>query len=689
TFGIDVGKNIANLKTELSMDISNQLEKANSAFRTNIQELTLSSLVTSLNQLSNSNQSIRIFMEGHGREPWNDTMDISRTVGWFTSLFPVVLSFNADYKSQLMNVKQVLRQSTSHGISYNESLVNQDQKVASQLKSELRITFNYLGRFQGSKSANSFFKKSTLVKSQDSLIVDSLRENVLITCFHSDGKLGLSITFDGSIDKRLISNWLDLWKQEMSSLIIDLSTFDSIQGLTHSDFSLLPLNVSMTEVMENTQLKLGQPLDQILDIYPATPLQEGLISSMLLNSSEYVIQDVWKVTGELDCQKFKSAWKKVAELHNSLRTTFMTISTGIFQVVWKEDLSEWTYSNWSSEYKDTLFNQLKQDRERGFTLENPSLVRFHIASGNEFVIIFTIHHSIIDGWSTPIAISFKRHVESVLEMDSKKAEQYWSHHLEGANYKSSPFALIRYPESSKHGQQTGTIEYNEKCVLQTQLEYHVTLNTILRLSWALVLRQYVCEENVVFGTIVSGRDSGIKDVEGCVGLLISTIPIHVKMNANAMLSSVLQELQSSYIESLPHVHASLVDIKKWSSCPTSLFDTLFIYQNYPTISSQKSTTLKLQAISPNEIVPYPITLTVSTHQQKIHYQFLYNPQNISTTQILNLTKNFENAFHNIINTKNRPIKEMSKITNYEAEKLLNFGTGPVKSIDYECAHYAF
>ncbi|KAI8891512.1 condensation domain-containing protein, partial [Globomyces pollinis-pini] len=178
----------------LPEEFTNQLDMANISFRTNVQELVLASLVQSLSSLQGQNDSIRIHLEGHGREPWNDSLDITRTVGWFTSLFPVVLPVHEiDIKKQLKSVKQIIRSIPQNGITYG-------LQETKEFQNETNIVFNYLGRFQSFEGSKAFFNEDQIVKRFEVDPNMITEENAVITAYHENKKLFIRMQYDDNLD---------------------------------------------------------------------------------------------------------------------------------------------------------------------------------------------------------------------------------------------------------------------------------------------------------------------------------------------------------------------------------------------------------------------------------------------------------------------------------------------------------
>ena len=127
------------------------LQEVPAAYRTEINDVLLTALAQAFAQWTGS-QSLLVDLEGHGREDLFEEVDLSRTVGWFTALFPVRLDLEdtAGPGEALMAVKEQLRQVPNRGIGYGLlRYLCQDEEVVRQVRGlpQPQVSFNYLGQF--------------------------------------------------------------------------------------------------------------------------------------------------------------------------------------------------------------------------------------------------------------------------------------------------------------------------------------------------------------------------------------------------------------------------------------------------------------------------------------------------------------------------------------------------------------
>ncbi|WYL98779.1 MAG: amino acid adenylation domain-containing protein [Gloeotrichia echinulata CP02] len=147
--------------TEISVFLTEEetrilLQDVPSVYNTQINDLVLTALVQTFAQWTGS-PSLLIDLEGHGREELFDDVDLSRTVGWFTTIYPVLLDLGTTSSptEALKTIKEQLRRIPHHGIGYGIlRYLGQNQNISQQLQMlpKAELCFNYLGQFDQIRS---------------------------------------------------------------------------------------------------------------------------------------------------------------------------------------------------------------------------------------------------------------------------------------------------------------------------------------------------------------------------------------------------------------------------------------------------------------------------------------------------------------------------------------------------------
>ena len=214
------------------------------------------------------------------------------------------------------------------------------------------------------------------------------------------GELVLRWTFSAErYEPQTISELADAYLGELHSLI-EHCLRDDAGGLTPSDFPLAKLNQAQLDA-------LPIPAAAIEDVYPLTPMQEGMLLHTLLEPGTglYYMQDRYRINSELDPQRFAQAWQAVIARHEALRASFCwNVGEDMLQVIHKPGSTPIEYLDWSeiadAEQEPKLQALLKTEREAGFDLLNqaPFHLRLIRVGAARYWFMMSNHHILIDAW---------------------------------------------------------------------------------------------------------------------------------------------------------------------------------------------------------------------------------------------------------------------------------------------------
>lgn len=628
-------------------------------FRTRVDCVLVSAFLEAITDWS-GHDSLLINMEGHGREEIFEEIDPSRVMGWFTTIFPVFLKRNRerDPVELLKSVKENLRKIPNHGLGYGVlRYLSNDSEISLNLSSmpESEISFNYLGQFGNIPDASSFTpaKESSGTERGPQNLREHLIDFIGIV---SDGKLKTQWIYSDKFHRKSTMEELSrLFVDRLQNLLSRCRESES-WNYTPSDFPLANLDQTTLDRLVGNR--------KVTDLYPLSPLQEGLLFHAADSSDDglYIQQMVTDFEGCIDKAAFESAWSRVIQRHNILRTGFHWADLKVpLQRVHEEVSCPVLWHDWceftSEEQNDMWDKKVMEDRARGFDLNNPPLMRLEVVqlSKRKWRSLWSHHHIILDGWSIPRIlkevfefylaaskqkslslappIPYSHYISMLSTQDKAAAEMYWKKTLAG----------FREPTSIRMEQPTGEVElaaplYDEVEIqlseeLSGQLSSfaknrRLTLNTIMQGMWSLLLYRYSGQKDVLFGRAVSGRSMDLPGVDSMVGLFINTLPLRIEISENTMLLDFLEEVQRLGIESIQYEYSSLAQVQGWSemSRGESLFETLFIFENYPLerpLADADSVDLTVVDIQTLERTNYPLTFYVTPGnviQLKIAYQ---------------------------------------------------------------------
>ncbi|BAZ30184.1 amino acid adenylation domain protein [Cylindrospermum sp. NIES-4074] len=238
--GANTVETVSTVSTRLDVETTRSLlQEVPAAYRTQINDLLLTALIQTFEGWT-GNGLLLIDLEGHGREGLFEDVDLSRTVGWFTTIFPVLLNLKA-FSAQgeaLKFVKEQLRSIPNKGIGYGV-LRYLAGKWAEKLVSlpQAEICFNYLGQFDHALSESSLFALSSEPSGPIRSPRGSRRYLLEINSFIAKGQLQVDWTYSQALHRReTVSKLAEEFIEKLRSLIAHCQSSEA-GGYTPSDFA--------------------------------------------------------------------------------------------------------------------------------------------------------------------------------------------------------------------------------------------------------------------------------------------------------------------------------------------------------------------------------------------------------------------------------------------------------------------
>ncbi|WP_245763875.1 non-ribosomal peptide synthetase [Pseudoalteromonas denitrificans] len=595
-FGLD-----QNLTTQL-------LQQAGHTYRTQINELLLCSVFMGFNQWS-GNKSIRIALEGHGREDLTPLLDLSQTVGWFTSIYPLVLSSKSmNIQEVICSIKEQYRAVPCHGIGYGvlRYLTKDESLIESQA---IDIAFNYLGQFDQVITQDSYFGSATESRGLEVSHARKIDHGITLNGAVTGGTLSFNLNYDlARFSEKSMQSLAQSLEQALKDVISHCLS-PNAGRLTISDFPLAKMNL--------IQLDTWQAKYDIANIYKATPMQQGMLFHSLLDKNAYVTQIMMTLEGNLNTALFREAWQSVVARHDIFRTIFVGEDSGEIQqlVLTKATLpwSEFDMTESIPEVQQQLIHAYRQnDLRKGFELTIAPLMRITLWSlGNhQHQLLWSHHHALNDGWclslvfgevikvyqnlkeneriTLPAVIPYRNYIAWLAEQDEQAAREFWRASLSDID------VMTALPLEKDIGQGcsglneivTVSSEFTDeetKLLSQFARKNQLTMNVLVQAAWAFILSRYSGENSVVFGTTVSGRPPELLGVEQMVGLFINTVAVRIDIEGNIKLGEWLTKLHHSQVTRDEHCYLSLSEVQRLAnlSGKGELFDSLLVFENYP------------------------------------------------------------------------------------------------------------
>nr|WP_237710358.1 non-ribosomal peptide synthase/polyketide synthase [Mycobacteroides abscessus] len=627
------------------------------AFRAGVQDILLIGYALALTEFLGVTLPVGIEVEGHGRMEdlggCAAEIDLSRTVGWFTTKYPVALAVSGKsgrsagrlrwdqvvagdplLGAVIKDAKEQLR-SLPEGMTYGlMRYLNSDVDLTG---AEPTVGFNYLGRLGGGGAGRSESHDQLWQVSPDTAAVAAavtalpmpLAHTVELNASTAETEDGPSLyaawTWAPSVlDEVQAARLSQLWFDALAGICAHVRSGGG--GLTPSD--IVPARLTQCELDD---LARDHAID---DVLPLTPLQHGLLfqaNTSRGNSDDdvYAMQLDITIAGPLDADRLREAVRAVVNRHPNLAARFDKRFDEPVQIIPANPTVPWQVVEIDVEqadYEQCLQGLCAAERAAVCDVVNQSAFRAALIriDENEHRFVMTYHHIVLDGWSLPIllrevfasyygqrlpvASSYRRFVTWLTERDVDGARRAWREILKDFDRPALVAPKGRLP--GRRATETFRISAEvSDAVGQLARSQHTTANTVLQAAWAQVLMWLTGRHDVAFGVAVSGRSAEVAGADSMVGLLINTVPVRVTVTPDTTIAELLANLQRQHSDTLDHQHLALSEIQH-AVGHEQLFDTLFVYQNYPvqTMASSMPDGLSITAVSGREYNHYPLTL---------------------------------------------------------------------------------
>ena len=712
-------------------ETNNLLSGIHHAYNTQINDVLLSGLARTLASW-HGGQATRIFLESHGRDMAGVDLDITRTVGWFTAMYPVVLPLASEAEDigfQLQTIKESLRNIPNQGYGYG--LLRYLRQALTDKEPSPRVTFNYLGQFDSDLSGTPF--RFAAEQSGDPVSPDSqLPHDLSFYGITREQQLTLYINFDPQrFAPDTLQNLLGEYRQALLA-IVDHCKARKVREITPSDLSWSGLNLQSWQTLLR---QANTNAAEIQDVYPLSPLQSGMLYEHLYDrdSQNNFLQVTFRIQGDFDTNLFTRAWNELFQRHDTLRTRFWHQSEQPLQLVYRQREVPVKIEDWrslSQQEQQQRLNQLRQqDRSRTFDISNgETLMRFTLVQLDQhsFEVVWSFHHIVMDGWCFGIvyreflslyqnlvagtlselapAKSYASYIQWLAQQDEDAAETYWKNYL--ADFvsqtgipKLASANLLDEPAEAEQAHAYHTFEFATDLTAQlNQLaaQHQVTLYTVLRALWALLLAKYNDTSDVVFGMTVAGRPENIDGIENMLGLFINTLPSRIQVDDELTLAQLLQQVHVDGIRSKPYHHHPLHRIQAVTDLRQNLFDHIVVFENYPmgTTLTQRNEQFPYFYVEHSEVfeqISYDFGLFITPGEQ-IEFLLEFNPHCFPDSVIQGIERHLRKLADDFVSMQQAPLRDFSLLDSAEREQILvhwNATRHDDPAWQQQCTHHLF
>ncbi|MEV7939326.1 amino acid adenylation domain-containing protein [Kitasatospora sp. NPDC088264] len=667
-------------------------------YRTEVNDVLLAALAPVLARWTGRPRTV-IALEGHGREELFADLDLSRTVGWFTSYFPVLLDAAADEAGPgglLKSVKEQLRAVPGRGLGYGalRRTVRAPELASDPLP---QFGFNYLGRFGAAAPRGLFRSVSEIGLYQDR---EGTRLHLIdVVGAVRDGRLEFTWQYGGQVhDRETVERLAAEYAEALAALVAHCAE-PGAGGRTPSDFPLSGLDQEALD-------RLVGDGRQVEDVYPLTPMQSGMLFHSLVDERRglYLEQNHFELSGVRRPELLGPAWQRVVDRTPVLRTALRW--DGLpepLQVVHTRAPLEVVRLDWTrldgAGHRAAVEVRLREDRERGLDFADAPLMRIAVAAldDSRVRVFWTFHHVLLDGWSAARLLAevlaeytalaggrsrtperrrpFRDHVAWLRGQEPGAGEEYWRGVL--ADWESpTPLPFDRPPAVGHRSASSAEVALELPAELSERLygvarEVRVTLNTVLQGVWALLLVRYSGEAKVCFGATASGRSAELDGVDDMIGLFINTLPVSVLVDPGAELADWLRQLQEGQAQARQYEQVPLARLKQWVAphSDAELFGSVVIFENYPVDDRLAADFgLELGGIKARSGTNFPLNL-VAYAEERLSLLLHYDPECFDAATVERMAGHLEVLLAAVAEDPHRALGRLPVLTAAERHRL--------------------
>uniref|UniRef100_UPI003B8A65F8 non-ribosomal peptide synthase/polyketide synthase n=1 Tax=Rhodococcus sp. TaxID=1831 RepID=UPI003B8A65F8 len=666
--------------------------------------------------------AVLLGIEGHGRE--EDAVpgaDLSRTVGWFTTIRPVRPDLSridlddawgggAAAGAAVKLVKEHLRGAPDHGIGYGV-LTELDGDAGRRLRTSPQVMLNYLGRLTVADSpasgAGPWMPVEVgglgLTQDPDMPVSAPLDISAGVRSGADGAVLQASWTYATEVlDRAEVQRLAQLWTEALHGLAGYART-PGAGGLTPSDLGLVQLDQEGIDALEATR-------PGVVDVWPVTPLQAGLLfhARLVENSPDaYLIQLVIELRGEPARDRLRDAARVLLDRYPNLRACFVDDVGGeTIQVIETDVAVPWHEVDLTGEAPAHLEQRwqalLGEDRATPFAMDRPPLLRFTLArvAPESYRLLLTHHHILLDGWSTPLLLQrllmqyaveadaaapppvgdYRDYLAWLSARDREASVAAWCRALSGA---TDPTLLVASDAVDTAGE-SHDVELvlsgsDTAALLRIARDHAVTPNTVLQVAWALVLGVLTGRTDVVFGATVSGRHADVPGIESMIGLFVNTVPVRIRLDPRETVGQLLRRVQREQAALMEHHDAGLAEVQQ-AAGPGAVFDTLTVFESYPIDRSALERGADIAGLSVTGVrgidaTHYPLTLRAAL-TDRLHVTVKYRSGAIDEVDAELLGARVQSALDHVVHQHTRTIARIDLSTAAERQEVLPDGGRP-------------
>ncbi len=658
------------------------LAEANNKYGTKTNEILLTALGLAAGSIVDGD--VGIIVESHGRTELQNPISLGRTVGWFTSCYPVVIKNNKNISDELINTKEVLRRMPSDGIDY--------LLLGQSMHKNTSIVYNFYKTGFADNGLRSFI-------GSESLFPDKINVN----CYVDNEILKIYISVSECNHRENICEELGTEFVKQLEKMLEICTGSAETIKTRSDFTddtLTQAELDELRKIEDTNIE---------DILSLTPAQEGIYAQYFRNADTktYHLQNLCRIGKNTDIELIEKSVELLAQRHEVLKTAFAVLqSTGaIKQVILANRKPDFKVIASDEKFSQSVLDSIiRNELDKTLDLQKDSLFRVTVIDFEDirFVYIHT-HHIILDGWCFPIFIndlqryygelsagvsteellskiskekesqtSYAQYVKWIRGQDKEEKTDYWQKLLVDC---SVAHIFGKEKKENLKNENIVTFRTSLSADLSRKIEQFakrskVTANTVFECAFSIALQKYSGCDDVVFDKIISGRNIPLNNISETLGLFINTVPVRIESDGNTTISDLLNATQNQTIEANKNGILSLADVYRSCGIESQSVDALFVFENYfaGDVQEIENGPLGVKLVSFEEQTEFNLTVTIMKEQNGYTIRTSYAEEMYAESEI----SGFIRGYISVLETSLDGTKKINDISLADAEKLALF-----------------
>ncbi|KAF2168969.1 hypothetical protein M409DRAFT_20982 [Zasmidium cellare ATCC 36951] len=580
-----------NVSKTMTLDVETTAKLSgpcNQAYNTSLLDLLLTGIVVSFGQVFRDRGTPALYNESHGRETWDSELDLSRSVGWFTTLFPIhpAIGASTPVLEAVRQTKDARAQYLQNGWEWFSSRMLSNRPLS---RRDVEIVFNYGGQFQQLESDDSLLRRVSSDKLRCWPIADDVEMFGLISISATlaDGQLRFMLHHNKHMKHAdRVEVWLQELKVTLAALAISLDGRE--RRLTRADVPRLQMDGEEIDSLQDALSGIGVDAAEVESIYGCSPVQEGILLAQETVAGHYRLQACFRVSstklGEaVSTDRLVEAWRRLCKKHAIMRTIFVShlSAKGAYcQVV----LQEAAISISRDQLPEGAVSPVEQIKTLPAQTYRPSQPHHHLAimhGGIDMFIRLEMNHALNDAATIQLICQdlarLYGHTGSVadesrglygdyitwVEANRMSALEFWQSQLSG-------FGPCYFPASQKNKDNDASITdglgqisvpyINIAKTLSFCSSHESTVSTLIQVAWILVLSAVTGKDAPCCGFLANGRDTPVDGIETTMGPTISMLVSSLSVLGSESVLSLMRRAQERFVDGLLHQAVSMAEL---------------------------------------------------------------------------------------------------------------------------------